>query len=204
MPCSTVYLYDQVFNECGEAIRKLLLAPTSGTFEPTIIQADTPNAFPVYETREEYDADTTNTYKGILVWNALKYYASMVDPEDRVDSYYANAGFYVVPSFGDVVIVPNVEYKQLLAITFDSNADIDFDPYGSKITKFISVFINNVNVTLEKYVTSGNNNVSPFWIDEQNRPLYVRVSRISKAQPVPDTTFERRIVMIELRYCHCY
>ena len=192
MTCDIVYLYSDIFQECGAKLRTLILDPTSILTDPE----NSANPYPVYETRDAYNADTTNDYKGILVWYAHKYYASMASGSPELEGYTADAAFYIVPSFGDVVIVPNIEYRQMLAITFDTNADLDHDPYGTKITKFISVFVNNIFGTLEKY---GNE----LQIGG-TRPLYTRVVRISKGAIVPSTIYERRTVLIELRYCQCY
>lgn len=197
MSCDTVYLYNDIFNECGAIIRTLLLNPTSIITQPTNTATNTANPFPVYETRDAYDADIINDFKGILVWYAHKYYSSMSSSDTPdLDGYRADAGFYVVPSFGDVFIIPNIEYKQMLAVTFDTNTDLDHDPYGSKITNFISVFVNNVYGTLERY---GNE----LEVGD-SRPLYTRIARITKGAIVPHTVYERRTVLIELRYCQCY
>lgn len=192
--CDTQYLYSDIFNTCGALIRTLILDPTSIITDPVNFS----NPFPVYETREEYDADTTNSFKGILVWYTHRYYAAMANTlPTGIDEFSSNAGFYVVPNFGDVIIAPNIEYKQMLAVTFDTNADLNFDPYGSKIVSYINAFANNVYHTLEKYgheLQVGNN----------NRALFTRLVRIAKGTIVPQSTFERRIAIFELRYCQCY
>jgi len=131
----------------------------------------------------------------VLVWTANGYYTNINDtPPD--ETYEADAGFYIVPSFGDVIIRSNVEYKQMLAIAFDSNVDFDHDPYGFKITRIINVFVNNLSNTLER---DGNENA---WGGD--RPLYVRIARIVKNPRTDNMVFQRRTVVIELRYCHCY
>ena len=191
--CDNIYLYNSVFTECGQIIRTLFLDPVSIITDPL----NSPNPYPIYETREDYDADTVNSYKGILVWQAHAYYASMANPSTtQANSFTSDAGFYVIPSFGDVTIVPNVEYKQMLALTFDSNASLDYDPYGTKISNYISVVVNNIYRTLEQY---GNE-----LIVNGQRPLFIRLAKISKGSPVTTSTFERRIALFEMRYCQCY
>jgi len=197
MACDTSYLLEDILTTCGSKIRTILLNPTSLITSPIM----TANTYSIYESRaeydasDEYDANGVRIFKGILVWHTHKYYASLIDDDGSDSEYRADAGFYVVPTFGDMIIRPNVEVKQLLTVIFDSNADLDYDPFGLKITNVINTFVNNVNKSLEKYDDE---------LEVNDRKLFVSVRSISKSKEVVRTVFERRAVTIELRYCHCY
>ena len=130
----------------------------------------------------------------MLVWHAARYYTFIADVTAPDVEFKSDVSFYVVPTFGHVTIVPNIEYKQIITIAFDSNSDADHDPYGSKITKYISNFVNNNAKVVEKY----GNEVSL----TSGRTLYITLESIS--EPIySQSKYVRKVVTIALRYCSC-
>ena len=175
------YNYGLIFQEYGSSIRELLLNDNT---KPNV----------VYESKPETPQET---YYGLLVWQAQKYY-NIISPDNNdaqgADEYANDVGFFIIPEFGDVSIIPNLEYKQIVAIPFDSNTDPDYDPYGIKIITFIDWFINKHAELIERinYVLS------------DDTRLFSHLSHISK--PIYDTgssLLVRRSVLITLRYCKC-
>jgi len=177
MSCS--YQVFDIFRVIGETVRDLFLN------DPSI-------PYPVYETREEYDADDSHPYRGILVWDAQRYYQSISDDSDT--AYTNDVGLYIVPEFGQVDIIPNVEYKQLLVCTFDTNSDPDFDPFGDKVLRMIDWYVNKMHDIVEISgvdLPSG----SKLWVmlDSISEPIF------NTKSPV----YVRRAVTHVLRYARC-
>ncbi len=180
------YLYEAVFEEYGKAIREILLN-----------DVDIP--YPLYETREAYDADTTSDFKGILVWHAQRYYAGLSDDPSNYDEYCNDVGFFVVPQFGSVRIIPNVEFKQFITLSFDSSSEPDKDPYGSKAVKLINWFINK-HLELIEAVT--NQVQLPTNVQDEFKPLWSMMDGIS--DPIySNSIYIRRNVTEIVRYCRC-
>lgn len=171
--------YEGIFDLLGRTFRTILLETST-------------RPYPIYETRELYDDDTDSSYKGILVWNAQKYYSGLKRTREDGD-YTPDVGFYVIPEFGDVSIIPNIEFKQVVLVSFDSNSDPDVDPFGSKIIKFISWFLNAVSDEINK---------DELVLATGGQQLYVHTSSISK--PIYNdglSLYVRRSVTYFVRYC---
>jgi len=159
-----------------------------------ILNNDDPDKpYPIYANREKYDEDTENEFKGLVVFNSQKYYAGFIGAEDT-DEYDVNIGFYVIPEYGEVSIRRNIEYRQIVTYTFDTNSDPDYDPFQVKIIKEIDWFINRHKEIVEDInlnLPSGN-------------VLWANIEQISKPIYVPEnTTYVRRTVIVSLRYCMC-
>jgi hypothetical protein len=180
---SCPYSYLDIFNAYGGKVTEILL---NNSLEG--------KPYPIYASRNEYDNDTTNDFKGLLVFNATKYYAGFIGADTTSGVYDETVGFYVIPEYGETQIRRNIEYQQVITYTFDSNSELDYDPYQEKIIREIDWFVNahrtiidEVNFTLPTGIT-----------------LYGSVDHISKPIYVPEnTTYVRRTVVVVLRYCMC-
>jgi hypothetical protein len=178
-PDCEYFEYGSIFSLLGSAVREILLN-------------DTERPYPIYEAREAFDADAENRYKGMVVWNSQKYYAGLVTPTSDTTTVQ-DVGFFVVPEFGDVQIIPNVEFKQILSVSFDTNSEPDYDPFGAKIVQVISWFIN-------KY----NQNLTDIQIELPNtgQKLFSHITTISRPIFTSGlTVYVRRSVIITNRYC---
>ena len=175
------YKYFKIFQDYGTHIRNIILNDTE---KPNI----------VYEIKPDVPDET---FYGLLVWQAQQYYniiSSDNSNTQQADDYANTVGFFVIPEFGDVDIIPNLEYKQTIVINFDSNTDPDYDPYGSKIIEFIDWFINKHAEVVEQinYTLSDSTRLFSF-ISHISKPIYNTGSSI----------LVRRSVLITLRYCRC-
>ena len=156
--------------------------------------SDNSKPYPIYSNRDDYDNDNTNDFKGILVYNAQKYYAGFTGTDTTNSEYNENTGFFVIVEYGDAQINRNIEYTQMVFYTWDSNSDIDYDPYQNKIIEEINWFINKHKLLIDDI-----NFVLPNTVK-----LYANVEHISKPIYVPEnTTYVRRVVSVILRYCIC-
>jgi|GEM_PF-4879122 len=184
MSCATPpYEFYQIFESYGQQIRDIL------TTDPTC-------PYPIYETISDYRNDVSHNFKGILVWNAQKYY-STVDATEGSEGYKNDIGFFIVPEFGNVSITPNVEYRQTVMVVFDVNTDPDYDPYSVKAIKLIDWYINRHYDLIEDI----NNQII---LPTTNRHLYAQLDSISN--PIYNTNspvYLRRVVTHILRYCSC-
>lgn len=193
MVCLPTYAYSEIFNTYGAKLRTIIVDPASIITEPEMAA----NPHPIYESQVAYDADDDHLYKGMVVWHAQRYYAAVDrDKTDDAIGYDANAGFYVIPTFGSVHMIPNIEYKQTVALTFDSNGALDQDPFGTKIVGVIDTLVNNNYKAVEQY----GNEVEL----ADGRKLYIRLVTISDPINIATSTFTRRTAVLELRYCHCF
>lgn len=157
------------------------------------------------------DDSVRNPIKGLLVWDTQRYYSNNemfpvssssttgtwtetteIDP----GSVALSVGCFIIPSFGQVTIVPRIEYKQNITITFDSNSDPDFDLYGSFTMEYIDWFINANHLMVNSF-----NNYFP--IQESNVQTYIMLQSISEPIYSPNSGFVRRAVTLTLRYCNC-
>lgn len=158
-----------------------------------------------------YDSKARNPIKGLLIWDAQRYYnnnnifpvrsssttgtwteTSVIDP----GSVALSVGCFIIPSFGQVTIVPRIEYKQNITITFDSNSDPNFDLYGSFTMEYIDWFINANHLLV-------NDAQFCFPIQESNVQTYIMLQSISEPIYSPNSGFVRRAVTLTLRYCNC-
>ena len=152
-----------------------------------------------------------NTFKGLLIWDLQRYYnnnpmfpvrssVSTGTWEDTslqsVESPSNSVGCFIVPSFGQVSIIPNREYKQNITITFDSNASIDADPYGMLTMEYIDWFI-NANHQIVSVINQS------FVLPESGTETYVLLQSISDPIYSAGTSYVRRAVTLTLRYCSC-
>lgn len=204
MACVPEYLYGAIFEQYGKKLEELLLDSNEDTKSP----------YPIYASREAYDADTISEFKGILVWDAQRYYSGLTaDPADY-ESYPNDVGFYIVPEFGNVSIIPNVEFKQYITISFDSNSEPDKDKYGVKIIQIINWFVNRherlieaLNIELITSMVVLDVNGEPILDDQGNtipvkKPLWSMLDSISK--PIySNSIYIRRNVTEVVRYCRC-
>ena len=180
---SCPYSYLDIFNTYVGKITEILL---NNNLE------DKP--YPIYSNKDDYNNDSENDFKGLLVFNATKYYAGFTGADTNSDVYDDTIGFYVVPEYGEATIRRNIEYQQVITYTFDSNSEPDYDPFQDKIIREINWFINvhkqvvdDVNLTLPSGIT-----------------LYGNIDHISKPIYVPEnTTYVRRTIVVVLRYCMC-
>lgn len=173
--------YLSIFQNYGSQLRDILLT-----------SADRP--YPVFETRQAYEASNAH-FKGILVWHSQQYYQSINLTTPATSNEFTNdVGFYVVPEFGQVNIIPNYEYKQLVVVTFDSNSEPDFDPFQARIIKFIDWFLNKH----EDLIATLNGHYD---LPSGTR-LWASVTNISK--PISSrSNYVRRAVTLTVRYCRC-
>jgi len=177
---SCVYNYNKIFQEYGSEIRNIILNDTSKPFLVYETKPDVPDA-PFY---------------GMLIWNTQQYYSTIYEADSTENSttYLNDIGFFVVPEFGDVKIIPSVEYRQTITMAFDTNTDPDFDPYGSKIIEFIDWYINRHLELVENLNFTLSNNTRLFcMLSNISKPIYGRGSSL----------LVRRSVLITLRYCRC-
>jgi hypothetical protein len=177
------YGYYEIFDNYVRLINGILLDNT-----------DPLKPYPIYDNKDDYNNDTENDFKGLIVYNAQKYYAGFTGADTNSDVYDDTIGFYVIPEYGEATIRRNIEYVQVVTYTFDSNSDPDYDPYQNKILAEINWFINK-----HKQVVDDVNLRLPDGIY-----LYGNVDHISKPIYVPEnTTYVRRVVVVSLRYCLC-
>jgi hypothetical protein len=165
--------------------------------------------YPIYETTEQYINDTwSGKFKGLVSWGAMPSNIFLTIDPDAVDNtvYYSEGGldfynndfgFYVVPNFGNVKVIPNVEYNQTVAIAFDTNSSPDYDPYGSKIIAQINWFINKHKVLIEEL----NKELEL----SDGRKVWVMLEGITDPRPTQgsNSSFVRRTITYTLRYCNC-
>lgn len=174
------YNYNRIFQEYGSSIRNIILN-------------DVTKPYIVYETKPEVPEES---FYGLLIWQTQKYY-NVISPDvdtQEADEYANDVGFFIVPEFGDVTIVPNVEYKQIVVMTFDANTDPDYDPYSAKIINFIDWFINKHAYVIE--------NIN-YRLSDSTR-LFAMISNITKpSYNTGSSILVRRSVLITLRYCRC-
>lgn len=174
------YAVFDIFERVISRVRDLFL------YDPSI-------PYPVYETRADYDADTINTYKGILVWDAQRYYNAIEEASTSGD-YTNDVGLYIVPTLGQIEIVPNVEFRQVLVCSFDTNSDPDYDPFGDKLLRMIHWYVNRMRDIVE---LSGIDlpNGAKLWVmlDEVSQPIFDNKSPV----------YVRRVVTHVMRYCQC-
>lgn len=194
MSCAIDYF--AIFEKYGELLHKLFTYHADVSAVVT-----TPPPFPVHGTTNEYDADTTSSFKGMLIWDAQRYYSGKdMLPVDSDNTNDAVIHFFVVPNFGATTVVPNVEYKQRITMLFDSNSNPDSDPYGFKIARYIDWFI-NANTEL---VTA---NDGYFALTDDAgvtiRRLYIMLDSISEPIYTRNSIYVRKAVNITLRYCRC-
>ena len=155
---------------------------------------DPTKPYPIYSNREDYDNDTTHNFKGLIVYNAQKYYAGFSGLTTNSSVYDETIGFYVIPEYGEASVRRNIEYYQVVTYTFDSNSDPDYDPYQNKIIKEINWFINKHKQLIDDINFNLPNGVV----------LYGNIEHISKPVYVPEnTTYVRRTIVVSLRYCIC-
>jgi len=172
------YNYYPIFHDFGSRLRNLIL-----------LSADKP--YPVYEDYNEYMNDPSS-YKGMLVWESYKYYK---DAESGSSTYTNDVGFYIVPEFGEVTVVPNYEYRQTIAITFDSNSEPDYDPYQKKIILFIDWFMNAIYDEVEELNTGV--------ILSTGARMYCHIQSVSNPI-IAKSVYVRRTLVMVCRVCHCY
>ena len=181
MSCN--YEYFQIFDNYVRLINNILLD-----------NSDPNKPFPIYASKDDYDNDTDNDFKGIVVYNAQKYYAGFSGLDNDSDVYDDSVGFYVIPEYGEANIRRNVEYHQVITYTFDSNSDPDYDPYQNKIIMEINWFINKHKQVIDDLNYNLPNGIT----------LFGNIEQISKPIYVPEnTTYVRRVVVVSLRYCMC-
>jgi len=179
---SQCYEYMSIFREYGSKLREMFIS-----------SPDIP--YPVYETRSEYEQSSAD-FKGILVWKTQQYYYSIVEPDPSLGSeeFTNDVGFYIIPEFGEVNIIPNLEYKQTIVITFDFNSEPDFDPYQSKMMYMIDWFLNK-HAELIESIDNG------LQLSTGTR-LFCHVEMVSP--PITDiSNYIRRAVTLTVRYCKC-
>lgn len=178
------YEYLKIFNEYGATLRDLLLNCP-----------DRP--YPLYELLDDYNSNLQDKYKGLLVWDSYRYYKTVVDANQIVqvpqDQLQRVIGYFIVPEFSRVDIIPNFEYKQLVVISFDSCVEPDFDPFQKRIIEVIDWFLNKHNEVIEK-INCG------FELSDSRR-LYANVVQVSNPIIATNSSYVRRSVTITLRYC---
>ena len=173
------YQYYNIFQEFGRKIRSILL--------------DSPDRpYPLYETRADFDADTVHTYKGILVWESYRYYKDAED-DNQNTQFYTDVGYYVVPEFGEVTVVPNYEYRQLLVVTVDSNSEPDFDPFQKKAITFIDWFMQKIRDEVE---------LNKGFVLSSGAKMYVHITGVSRPI-ITRSVYVRRAVTLIARLCSC-
>jgi hypothetical protein len=179
------YFYDNILENYLYDVRVKILINNNYEDKP----------FPIYETREDYDSDTESNFKGLLVWEAQRYYAGLENNENN-DVYDNTIDFYVVPEIGNVKIVRNYEYSQLISYTFDTNTSQDKDPTTLYQIKFINWFVNKHKELFED---------EPYTlVNDINLKAWVQTIQISKPIYVPNNTiYVRRVVLVQLKYCNC-
>jgi len=181
MPAYDYYL---VFEEYGSRLRDLLL---NGNDRP----------YPLYESYNDLVNDAYNTYKGLLVWESAKYYKTVVDANQVTqiprDDYQKIVGYFIVPEFSNVDIIPNFEYKQLIVISFDTCVEPDFDPFQKKVIQTIDWFINQHKLLIEM--------LNEGFLLSDNRSIIAHISNISRPIISANSSYVRRSVTITLRYC---
>ena len=180
MACSQYYNYYPVFQEFGSRLREIIL-----------YSVDRP--YPVYETYSEYQNDASS-FKGILVWESYKYYK---DAEEGGTAFSSDVGFYIIPEFGQVNVIPNYEYRQTIAITFDSNCEPDFDPYQKKIIIYIDWLINKIHNEVER--------LNEGYILSTGAVMYCNIQGISNPiYATSNSSYVRRVLTLVCRMCQCY
>ena len=184
MACATPpYEFYNIFDTYGREIRTILLN-------------DATIPYPIYETMDAYHADHSNDFKGMVIWNAQRYY-STVDASPGNNDFKNDVGFFVVPEFGQVTITPNVEYRQTIMMVFDVNTDPDFDPYSTKTMRLIDWYVNRHHALIEDIS-------SQITLPGTNRTLWAQLDSIS--EPIYNSSspvYLRRVVTHILRYCQC-
>jgi len=187
------YDYLAIFSEYGEAVHTML----TGVWQPA-------SPFPAYASIADYETNVTECFKGIVVWDAQRYYYSAdMQPVDSTNDSVCDdvVGFFIVPTFGTVSIINNREFQQRITFIFDSNTNADADPFGTNIIKYIDWFV-NTNYALVN-IDYADPNESGYFKLENNRRLYIALESISEPIYTPDSVYVRRAVNLVLRYCHC-
>jgi len=178
------YDYLMIFEEYGSRLRDVLLNSTE-------------RPYPLYESYETLTNDSYDKYKGLLVWESARYYKTVIDAgitnQIPRDDYQKIVGYFIVPEFSSVDIIPNYEYKQLIVISFDTCIEPDFDPFQKKIIQTIDWFINQHKLLIEM--------INEGFTLSDNRHLITNVSNISKPIISANSSYVRRAVTITLRYC---
>ena len=177
------YEYNTIFEEYVSLLRNILLFSEN-------------RPYPLYESIINYNNDTINHYKGLLVWESYKYYKTILEPDPNLppNEYNEKIGYFVVPEFGEVTIIPNLEYKQTITISFDTYVEPDFDPFQVKIIKTIDWFTNKHSYIIEQLING-------LQLSDRTN-LYSHIYGITP--PIPTkTSYIRRSITIQLRYCFC-
>jgi len=192
------YEYASIFTMLGTAIRELLISQEG--------------PYPIFESWNEYaiaknNSETSFDFGGISVWNTQKYYAGSIEyfgdtgvfegsadiTTPGADYITRDVGFFVVPEFGNVSIIPNMEFRQIVTVAFDTNSEPDYDPYGMKIIQYIDWFL---NAYTEKITNA------EIHLPNTGQKLYNFIGGISR--PTFNSAlsvYVRRSVTITIRYC---
>lgn len=189
------YHYQELYDIYIKEIRNILLG-----LRPEYLDG---RPYSIYETIDEYIKNKDNLYKGLLVWEVNKYYKGtfLIDyykNNQPLNPYETSIAFFVVPEFGQVVI-DNIQYKQNIVISFDTNVTAKFDPFGTKIIEVVNWFLEKHRRYIEK-------DQLMFPSNQQN--IFIKTSGISAPIYSFDRdgviSYSRRSVQITLRFCDCY
>jgi hypothetical protein len=150
------------------------------------------------------------TYKGLLLWrtdlsNPGGYVTgldNLADNNASVQSYGAGSGtyvndvgFYVIITFGQVRLRPNVEYVQNVSVTFDTNMGDDYDVFGTKIIEMMDWFMNKHQAMLE--------NDAQQLVLSDGRVIWVFLQSVTPPTIQGTSSFARRTITYTLRHCIC-
>jgi len=147
--------------------------------------------YPVYNNIEDFINDTTSEYKGLLIYDVIKYYLGDIIKEIR-DNYDIYPDFFIIVEYGDIQIRNNFEYYQNLLISVDSY--YSRDKYGTKQLKIINYIVNRYRELYEK--SSG------YYISGVN--IYTKLFKISNIIINEKyNQYFRRSINFWIRYCVC-
>ena len=148
--------------------------------------------YPVYNNVNNFINDNTNEYKGLLIYDIIKYYSGELIKQIR-DNYNIYPDFFIVVEYGNINIRDNIEYYQTLLISVDSY--YPKDRFGTKQLQIINHIVNKYRYLYEK---------NGFKLPSSDLTIYTKLFSISNVI-VNDkyNQYFRRTITFWLRYCMC-
>jgi len=147
--------------------------------------------FPLYTKISDYITDT-NEYKGLLVFDSIRYHKGEILKElmQALPASNKQIGYFVVPEMGEF-IPDGWAINQLVVIHIDSNTELD---------RFEKKLITTIDWILNKHKTE----IEETGLNMMDKVLFSKKPRVSKKIYVDKSpNFIRRSITFSLTYCSC-